>query len=105
MHYLAILILFLSSAASAAEIIITIPAGAAITKLLAVCDLLKIEFEDPAMTNEECARIFLLRGAREYFIRLTDNAKSAEKSSELAAERATFDAALPLPEPPEPVEP
>ena len=55
--------LFLAATASAYELKIIIPPGAGLTRLAQLCDWLKVDANNPAMTNDECAMRLLLRGA------------------------------------------
>ena len=101
MRYLiaAITLVLVSGTANAIKLEITIDPGPALTRLGAVCDLLRADpdFNDPGMTNNQCARRFMVMGARWYNAKQTRAAATAQMGSTLTTESESFDADLPLP--------
>jgi hypothetical protein len=105
--YLATIILLLAGPAGAYDLVLTIPSGPGLTRLVQLCDWLREdpEINKPAMTNEECGMRLFVRGAFDLNHEKLKVELRAQGKVDLQAGDDAFKADLPMPadgEPPAP---
>jgi len=94
MKSFALFVTLLFAAPASAEIFeVEIPDGPALNKFNAICAVLLV---DRGIPISECAKHFLINGAREYNHQIATEEKIRQAQAAIAAATDDFDAVLPL---------